>query len=1620
MASEQSQIMGFFIEESRDHLGTIERGLLNLGSTLDDREMLDEVFRAAHSVKGGAAMLGLPGIQTVSHRLEDCFKILKDNPIAADQRLESLFLQIFDSLQELVDRLQSPDGLSDQDSERVIADVDPVCQELITYINCLSRGEVPPEPASPPAQASLPVTSPLSTQSEEDSALQLIMTSDVLARLREMLQLFKQPDTSETRQSLRQLCKLLAQVGEQFELDAWTTLVKTAQRAIANPDNTFASLAAVIIKDLKQGQELVLANRDSEISPSPALLELAPAPENAPPQDINHPGELANERSPQPQSSPSHRDHPVQSKSSRGPEVGGSELSSLADLFEGDNDDLDEWDEMTQFDPSGMSDPPSPNPLSQDDSDFSDLFDDDNASDADSRRDEDAFLDDDLFDDDLDEDLDEDLDDDLDKNLDPDTRDLGDDANPEELLNFFDEESDEADSEASGGDDELQDLLDVGGDDPPQEDSNAQDSEQDSEAGSDILDLLEFEGDDDASQRLDPTLSLGDDSTAELEALFGHGNGENWSSSGAESDLKFDDIFAQDAGEETPSEAAADGEDFNFELDFDLESEQETPSEAIAASSDDEDLNFDDLDFGDELAESPPEKSPESSSQPLPDESDLGELEFDLETDTAPEPTPASDDEDFNLDFDLDAFNLDAEEDSQGSSDGLDTDGLDTDGLDTDGLDDDLDFDLDAFNLDAEEMPDASQTEFDSEFDSEFDLQFDLDDDASTEAPPPDENLNLDDVTLDDLEGVDSEEEPFEELSLDDLLGENYEEMGDEGTAASTRSSAAIEEEASEERDVDFDDFFADEDLAEESAEELAQPSTDAAAGEPQGDAPTTTAETRLEIKRDFPELQVLLGIEPKFLAEDGLDQLAAYLDRGQFQETATDADGAGDEFKDLEDLLDLDGSGSSTTTTKPPQTASSPPTTGPTTGRPSGGGTRAKRATRPAFEQTMRVPIKQLDNLSNLVGELVVNRNSLEQDQERLRQFLDNLLHQVSQLTEVGQRMQDLYERTLLEMALLASRQHRKSLSAAESRARNSSDPGLVTQGQVQSQSQHDDGEYDALEMDRFTAFHEQAQDIIELIVRVRESASDIEFLVDENDQVTRQLRQITTQLQEGLTRSRMVPFSNAADRLPRGVRDNALKFGKQVDLQVDGRETLIDRMILEHLTDPLTHLVNNAIAHGIETPEERQAKGKPPTGKITISTFHQGNQTIISIADDGAGIDTEKVKNKAIQKGLITAAQAQSMSRLDIYDLLLLPGFSTRDKADDLAGRGVGMDVVNTKLNEIRGVVSTDSTLGKGTTFTIRLPLTLSISKALCCISDRAPIAFPMDGVGEVLDNLPMDRIVSESDGRAFVQWRDRQVPYQPLRELFTYNRTSRRSQMYGANMEDDTISVVILRSAGSYLAISVDQIVGEQEIVIKQLEGPIPKPTGITGATVMGDGRIVPIADVLELIDLSMGRVRHDSSSLLWNAEELAAQETGAVEAEKAEPLVLIVDDSITVRELLSMTFKKSGYRVEQARDGQEAWEKLRSGLPCELVFCDMEMPRMNGMELLERMYHDEYLSDLPIAMLTSRTAEKMKRKAADLGARGYFTKPYLEEVLLDAAARMLNGEVLMSASEPVSSE
>ncbi|MFP4008388.1 MAG: response regulator, partial [Spirulinaceae cyanobacterium] len=837
---------------------------------------------------------------------------------------------------------------------------------------------------------------------------------------------------------------------------------------------------------------------------------------------------------------------------------------------------------------------------------------------------------------------------------------------------------------------------------------------------------------------------------------------------------------------------------------------------------------------------------------------------------------------------------------------------------------------------------------------------------------------SLDDSSLDDLLEMSRSEtaEPPVSESLDDLLAMS-------SATATEEVETAAQKGDREAHSTELDDLF------KEVTPAVSPPEVAPVAKHPV--PPNASGAESPHYYDRIEELEQLLALSPAINANGNnvFTDLEHLLNPDPHLETALNVDltpqtarlsGSDDEFGDLEELIhDIE---------------SKVPTTGVRT-------SRSPRTNRGGFnktkvEQTLKVPVKQMDNLSNLVGELVVNRNSLEGDEDKLRQSLDTLMHQVQNLSDVGGRMQDLYERSLLEDALLKSRQEYRS-----------------KYGNTNPVTEEEEGGLDVLEMDSFTKFHELAQEVIEMIVRVRESASDIALWVDDIDLVARTLRQVTSQLQEGLTKARMVPFARTADRLPLAVRKICPRLGKEAQLHVEGRETLIDKMILEHLSDPLTHLVNNALTHGIETPDERRAKGKPTAGQITVRALQQGNQTAIVVSDDGAGIDPRRIKQKAIEKGVITPSEASKLSELETYDLLFKAGFSTKDQADDFSGRGVGLDVVRNDITESRGSVSIDSKLGKGTTFTIRLPLTLSICKALCCISENAPMAFPMDGVEDMVD-IPLERIQTDKEGHRYVQWRDARLHYCPLSDLLTYNRKLGRGNIYAGNREDNAVSVVILRSATSFLAIGVDRVIGEQEIVIKQINGPVPKSAGIAGATVQGDGRIMAIADVMELIQIAEGRLRKDTASL-WRENDLEiAQDTNT---ESTEPTVLIVDDSVTVRSLLSMTFEKAGYQVEQARDGQDAWDKLTGGLPCDLVFCDIEMPKMDGLELLERLQKEENLKQIPVAMLTSRGAERHRRVAAESGACAYFTKPYVEQDLLEAARNMMNGEVLLEGSTRV---
>jgi chemotaxis protein histidine kinase CheA/CheY-like chemotaxis protein len=1594
---QQQRIMGYFIEEAKDHLNTIEQGLLNLQNTLDDSEMANEVFRAAHSVKGGAAMLGLGSIQRVSHRLEDFFKILKETPsVRTDQKLESLLLRVFDTLQELLEHLQGPFGLTEEAATTSMDGIEPVFADLEQHLSQLVAGAAS-APATPAAlgwfQQQVPVG------------------------LRAMLELFKQADSlSDARGQLQSCCtQLKAPSAAALE---WNLLVDQVHRAIGIPENGYRTLAGVVLKDLKQAQELVLSGRPGEVAASPALQALLPLAADTGIDhlfDLNGAGDdldlgLTGE---------------VGEFDLMGLESGdldfslGGDLDDGGDLdgfsLDGENDDLGLGDLSLDGDDADLS-------LGDLDLDLAIEADGDDLLDANLLN---SFADGQEEDEDLWQDLSEtpvasptnstpdddmglgllgsELEEESFGSLDlegSDLLELDEDSTAslenlgelfmgldESDLTFVQEEDDffGAEGEDDGGMGELDlDLFDLpesaavasgsGGSDLEGLDFDGMDLFDSDllamptsvEVSRDVvaedslgLDALELDGDEDSFSevlppRTDYTAGLGDDfglDALELdEAPLSLDLGESSAETGGLGELNLDEMVLDESGDlgDLNLDGFGDG-DFG----------------AMAVSSSD-DSTFLHADLDGDMA--------------LGGLSDLGGVEDqDLDLSFASLDSGSSPDEDGLDDLSFDDLM------GGGTTDLQVEDGLEADAMADDAL---------AFNLDDDSL-DLSEFDLDGVSGSS------LDGDAAI----AELDLGSDDSSLDmsDLDGFDLGEMPGDELDFGGLDGA----IADPSLDLSLGSD-------------DLDGFL--DDSADEGLAATGDGGFDfnallggAAIAGGAVVAGNAFAQSRRDTARaDEDELDGLLADSGSQddLDFDGMEMNGGGFDGGEFDgldslldEPSAGGNAFGDldallvdpsdlspsmgvsalsmasddaEFGDLEKLLeDSEGSGS--------------------VAGAKGLAPAARRPARPSkgfAEQTMRVPVKHLDNLSNLVGELVVNRNSLEQDQERMRQSLDNLLYQVQQLSDVGQRMQDLYERSLLESSLLASRQNRGVLPLS-----------LRPKAPVEAPS--NDVEYDPLEMDRFTGFHTLSQEMIELIVRVRESASDIEFIVDETDQVTRMFRQVTTQLSEGLTRSRMVPFAQTADRLPRAVRDIAMKCGKQAELVIEGRETLIDKMILEQLYDPMTHLVNNAITHGIESPDIRGAGGKVAAGRITIRAFHQGNQTVISVSDDGAGIDVERVRSKAVEKGLLSSGEAQNMSRLDLYDLLFHPGFSTKDQADDFAGRGVGMDVVRTSLTDIRGVINTDSALGKGTTFTIRLPLTLSISKALCCISDRARIAFPMDGVEDMLD-LPKDRVSHNAEGQLCIPWRDTTLPLRPLTELLSLNRHLSRGTVYGGSQEEDMISVVVLRSAGNYLALQVDQVLGEQEIVIKQLEGPVPKPVGIAGATVLGDGRIMPIADVLELLDLSMGRIRRDAGSM-WDQSP-----DGPVELppSKVQPMVLIVDDSITVRELLSMTFNKVGYRVEQARDGQEAWEKLRSGLPCDIVFCDIEMPRMDGLELLSRIQKDVNLKKMPIAMLTSRGADRHRQMAVSLGARGYFTKPYLEEALLDAAARMLKGEILIS--------
>jgi chemosensory pili system protein ChpA (sensor histidine kinase/response regulator) len=469
-------------------------------------------------------------------------------------------------------------------------------------------------------------------------------------------------------------------------------------------------------------------------------------------------------------------------------------------------------------------------------------------------------------------------------------------------------------------------------------------------------------------------------------------------------------------------------------------------------------------------------------------------------------------------------------------------------------------------------------------------------------------------------------------------------------------------------------------------------------------------------------------------------------------------------------------------------------------------------------------------------------------------------------------------------------------------------------------------------------------------------------------------QQSRVSTELQEGLMRTRMLPFETLLPRLRRVLRQASQDAGKEVQLRVDGAQGEMDRTVLDRMIAPLEHLLRNAVAHGIEDAKERKKAGKSETATVVINIAHEGTEVILSVRDDGRGMNVKQIHQKGVERGLISADA--EMTEQQILNLITQTGFTTSDTVTRLAGRGVGMDVVNSEIKGLNGSLSIQTALHKGTEFIVRLPLNLAVTKAVFVKIGDSKFAIPIasvDGVGRI--------------GREELAEKSQlEVP------VFNYAGNTHKIYDLGTLLEmpkaqatgSMQMPMLLSKSGNDRIAICVDQVLGSQEIVVKPVGPQVTSVPGVYGASIMPDGGVIVILDLAPLVRHNASR----TSQKVVEVEDLNA---------RSMPLVMVVDDSITMRKVTSRILERNNFEVITARDGLEAIEKMAEQIP-DLVLLDIEMPRMDGYEVAQNMKADSRLMNVPIMMITSRTGEKHRQRAYDLGVERYLGKPYQELELM----------------------
>ena len=539
-----------------------------------------------------------------------------------------------------------------------------------------------------------------------------------------------------------------------------------------------------------------------------------------------------------------------------------------------------------------------------------------------------------------------------------------------------------------------------------------------------------------------------------------------------------------------------------------------------------------------------------------------------------------------------------------------------------------------------------------------------------------------------------------------------------------------------------------------------------------------------------------------------------------------------------------------------------------------------------------------------------------------------------------------------------------------------------IASEGQMQStiKLKEEHGEtFDPLEFDRFSRMQELTRFLAESLGDVITLHQGLQKNLDETELAIHAQARLNRELQQGLMGVRLVPLGNLADRFYRVVRQTAKELDKKANLELKGTRTELDRSVLEKITAPFEHLLRNAIAHGIERPAERLAAGKPEIGEISLDAAQRGNEVVLTIADDGAGLNFRRIREKAVEAGLL--APDVELPEAQLAQFIFMSGFSTADEVSQVAGRGVGMDVVKNEITSLGGRVEIASAAGRGTTFTITLPLTLAVTQAVMLRAGETTFAVPTVMIDQVQEYKAQP--YAEVAAKGEVVWKDNHYALRSLLPLLGEIDTPTPARQ---------IPVLLLKSGLQRAAIRVDEIIGNREIVVKTIGPQLSRLAGIAGATVLGNGQVVLILNPVQLVH----RERPGSEATR------AAPAALVVESKSGAPLVMVVDDSLTVRKITSRMLTREGYEVATAKDGVDALQQLQDVKP-DCILLDVEMPRMDGFEFARNVRADAGTRAIPIIMITSRTADKHRNHALDIGVNEYMGKPYQEDQLLALVRR-----------------